>query len=331
MKKERDESEYIVRVWLSCKREATQSTYSYVIEEFKRLIKKPWREVRPVDVWEYVEACKGRKGHRDSSTGSTVISDTTLKRKLGIMHVLFEQLRKSGNISINPTEAVLSALPRSGNCKKRAADMVPVGIVRQFVTFPGSEAANASARRQFHGPGVVKKAVRDRAVLAIMFGAGLRIGEVVKIRMCDIQVADGGDLVLSIRDQKNRTDSLQHLSPFVLEYLLPYLDQRRAEGGEPSSPLFVRYERRAGYVLDIPYAIPNIRRLFNWVRDSLGLPRSLTPHSCRRTAITQMLLRDVPMKEVQLFARHGSIQVTEVYDKRYSVTTRLPTDKLTYD
>lgn len=146
--------------------------------------------------------------------------------------------------------------------------------------------------------------LRDRALLALLFGCGLRRAEVVSLDLRDIKPANGS---LRVRGKGNK-ERLAYLQPDGVRYVSAWL---AARGGGPGA-LFLaldRGHRGARLTDDGVFAI--LRRL----GARAGIER-FSPHDLRRTFVSQLLDEGVDLATVQQMAGHAQVTTTARYDRR---------------
>lgn len=142
-------------------------------------------------------------------------------------------------------------------------------------------------------------AARDAALLALLYGCGLRIGEALALNRGDVPKGDA--MVVTGKGRKQR---LVPLLPAVKIALADYLAFRPAE--KDKDPLFVgaRGER-----LNPGVAQRQVRRL----RAMLDLPETATPHAFRHSFATHLLAGGGDLRAIQELLGHASLSTTQRY------------------
>jgi integrase/recombinase XerC len=149
-------------------------------------------------------------------------------------------------------------------------------------------------------------AMRDRAILEVFYGAGLRLAELAGLNLADLDLAQG---VLRVWG-KGAKERLAFLGGPALKAVKEYLGPRRRllEGAarmeEPA--LFLN---KAGTRLSTRSVA---RMVGKWVRLA-GLPQPLTPHGLRHSFATHMLEGDADLRTLQELLGHASISSTQRY------------------
>jgi len=144
---------------------------------------------------------------------------------------------------------------------------------------------------------------RDAAVLALLYGSGLRIAEALGLKRRDLPAPGKGD-VITVTGKGNKTRMVPVLSR-VLGLVADYIAQCPydlpgdgalfvgARGG-PLSPRIVQFA---------------MARL----RGALGLPETATPHALRHSFATHLLARGGDLRSIQELLGHASLSTTQIY------------------
>lgn len=146
-------------------------------------------------------------------------------------------------------------------------------------------------------------AARDAAVLALLYGSGLRISEALGLTVADIPAPGDGD-TLTVTGKGGRTRMVPVLAPvlqLIADYfmLCPY--PRVAD-----APAFVG--ARGG-----PLSPRIIQLAMASLRGALGLPDTATPHALRHSFATHLLSRGGDLRSIQELLGHASLSTTQVY------------------
>ena len=145
-------------------------------------------------------------------------------------------------------------------------------------------------------------AARDAAVMALLYGCGLRIGEALGLSVSDLSGAKGGSLRVTGKGGVTRlVPVLEQVIEGVENYLklCPYVLA-------PNEPAF-RGEK--GGVLHPAIVQKNMRRL----RSALGLPDTATPHALRHSFATHLLAGGGDLRTIQELLGHASLSTTQIY------------------
>ena len=148
--------------------------------------------------------------------------------------------------------------------------------------------------------------VRDRALLALLYGCGLRRAEAVSLDLSDLNDAEGS---LRVRG-KGRKERLAYASAGVMEALRAWVAVRGGEAG----PLFCPV-RKSGHVELKRLSDQSVYDVYRKRVGRAGIAAS-SPHDARRSFVTHLLDAGVDLHTVQQMAGHSQIATTARYDKR---------------
>ena len=143
---------------------------------------------------------------------------------------------------------------------------------------------------------------RDAAVLLLLYGCGLRIGEALGLTRAEAPAAGQETLVVTGKGDKQR---LVPLLPVVTEALRAYL-AACPYPLPPEGPLFLG--ARGG-----PLRARIIQQRLQSLRALLGLPESATPHALRHSFATHLLASGGDLRAIQELLGHASLSTTQRY------------------
>jgi len=144
---------------------------------------------------------------------------------------------------------------------------------------------------------------RDAAVMALLYGSGLRISEALGLKRREVPRPGEGD-VLIVTGKGNKTRMvpvLQNVLQLVQDYVAMCPYPLPAEG-----PIFVG--ARGG-----PLSPRIIQLAMERLRGALGLPDSATPHALRHSFATHLLSRGGDLRAIQELLGHSSLSTTQIY------------------
>jgi integrase/recombinase XerC len=144
-----------------------------------------------------------------------------------------------------------------------------------------------------------KSPKRDRAVLELLYGAGLRASEVVGIDLRDL---DPASQTLAVRGKGRKERMVVYGEP-AADALDAYIQSERRQGGEA---LFVN--SKGGRLTS-----RTVQRIVERRRALVGLPADASPHSLRHSFATHLLTGGADLKTVQQLLGHESLGTTQVY------------------
>jgi integrase/recombinase XerC len=144
---------------------------------------------------------------------------------------------------------------------------------------------------------------RDAAVMALLYGSGLRISEALGLKRRDVPLPGAGE-VLVVTGKGNKTRMvpvLQNVLALVADYVAMCPHPLTPEG-----PIFVG--ARGG-----PLNARIIQLAMERLRGALGLPDSATPHALRHSFATHLLSRGGDLRAIQELLGHSSLSTTQIY------------------
>jgi integrase/recombinase XerC len=196
-------------------------------------------------------------------------------------------------------------LERAGHGQATALTIVRTPKVAQTLPKPlSAQAAKALTALDTHHeadkPAWI--AARDAAVIALLYGAGLRISEAIGLRRQDAPINGLDIITITGKGQKMRRVPIIAPVREAIEHYLglcPY-------HAPPQGPLF--FGARGG-----PLSPRLIQLAIQHLRGALGLPMSATPHALRHSFATHLLGRGGDLRTIQELLGHASLSTTQVY------------------
>jgi integrase/recombinase XerC len=144
---------------------------------------------------------------------------------------------------------------------------------------------------------------RDAAVMALLYGSGLRISEALGLKRRDVPAPGAGDTLI-VNGKGNKTRMVP-----VLQNVLALIQDYAAMCPHPlpaAGPMFVG--ARGG-----PLSPRIIQLTMERLRGALGLPDSATPHALRHSFATHLLNRGGDLRAIQELLGHASLSTTQIY------------------
>ncbi|MGD9537377.1 MAG: tyrosine recombinase XerC [Alphaproteobacteria bacterium] len=149
-------------------------------------------------------------------------------------------------------------------------------------------------------------AKRDTAVLLLLYGCGLRLGEALSLTRGTVERLAGGDDVASLTVRgKGSKERVVPVLPVVRAALADYLAACPHATGA-NEPAFVGV--RGG-----PLNPRQVQMLMGRLRGALGLPASATPHALRHSFATHLLAGGGDLRTIQELLGHASLSTTQRY------------------
>lgn len=200
----------------------------------------------------------------------------------------------------------------SGEDYSQAVDLPPIRAQRQL---RGRALAPEEIRRLIAACEIdgSPQGIRDRALIGVLRGGGLRRGEVVNLHLRDMDRDTGA---LAIRRGKGDKDRTVYLPDPVLVYLDAWCEVRSHKAG----PLFLPI-RKGGVIQWRNLSDQAILYILQQRAEQAGI-RDFSPHDFRRTFCSDLLDAGVDIVTVQKLAGHSSPSTTARYDRRGEATKR---------
>lgn len=148
------------------------------------------------------------------------------------------------------------------------------------------------------------EALRNRAIIETLYGSGLRVSELVGLRLSRLSLPDQCVLV----EGKGSKQRLVPLSPVSIELIRNYLEQRIRGPVKPDAADILFLNRRGGRMSRV--------MVFYIIRDlaeAAGIRHHVSPHTLRHSFATHLLEGGANLRVIQALLGHESIATTEIY------------------
>ena len=214
----------------------------------------------------------------------------TLGRKLAALRTFFRYLVREGRCRLDPTTGMPT--PRT-----------PKRLPRPLAVDDCATLMEVSKPREAEPD---EKRLRDRALVEVLYGAGLRVGELSSLDVRDVDLERGEVRVWG----KGGVERVVPLPAESRAALAAYLDARRAPG-LLAQPLFTALRRRR----DGPrrLGVRDVRRLLRARAAAAGIGGRVHPHRLRHSYATHLLDMGADLREIQELLGHASLSTTEKY------------------
>ena len=152
--------------------------------------------------------------------------------------------------------------------------------------------------------------LKVHVLLALGYGAGLRAGEVVRLRVGDIDRAQN---IIRIVQAKGRKDRHVMLSPETLDLLRQWWKVRpaRYDTGVSQEQRWLFPGRKPGK----PMTTRQLNRLFHETVDAAGIKKAVTLHALRHSFATHLLERGTDIRIIQALLGHDKLDTTARYTR----------------
>ena len=215
------------------------------------------------------------------------LGKSSVSRKLACLKTFFKYLVRNGVLQGNPAELISS--PR---------------LPRILPSYLGEDEAVAIVGQP---EGDSFAAVRDRAILELLYASGLRVSELTGLNDDQLDLDQHTVRVIG----KGRKERIVLFGSYAEEKLREYLQARRSLGFERNDeagriPVFVS-------VRGLRLSSRDIQRLVARLRLAMKTTRRVTPHTLRHTFATHLLERGADLRVIQELLGHESLATTQKY------------------
>ncbi len=203
------------------------------------------------------------------------LSRRSIARKISSLRTFFNYLMREDKILQNPFE-ILS----TPKLPKRLPNFLTPSEAKSLLEAPDNK--------------------RDRAILETLYATGMRVSEIAKLKLDDIDLREGEIRVLG----KGGKERIVLLGSYAKKAIQEYLDTARGEVAE--NTLFLG---RSGRALDER----DIERMIKKYCKKVGLTKKVTPHTLRHSFATHLLSGGADLRVVQELLGHATLSTTQVY------------------
>jgi site-specific recombinase XerD len=161
---------------------------------------------------------------------------------------------------------------------------------------------------------------RAIAIIALFLYAGLRKGEVLRLKFGHIDLREG---TIFIENSKGEKDRVVRVAPELRAILARYTSERRLRFGDKAGPAFITSTKTNQGISEM-----TLRRIVRTIRAASGVAFSM--HSLRHSFITTLLNNGTPIHVAQHLAGHAKITTTAGYLALTDADTRREIQKVSF-
>lgn len=220
------------------------------------------------------------------------LSQQSMRRGQSSLRTLIKFARRRKIIEKNPVEGMDS--PRR---KRPLPKALSYDDVNMMMNVPPAETLQGK---------------RDRAILELLYGSGLRISEVATILVNNLDLTNQFARVVG----KGNKERIVPLTPTCCRAISTYLSCRQSPQSENTDRNFLFLNR-----FGKPITTRSIARMIDKYARELALMMNITPHQFRHSFATHLLNNGADIRAVQEMLGHESLSTTQIY-------TRISKDKL---
>lgn len=231
-------------------------------------------QIDPLTVRAFVASLRGRG-----------LSPGTLARKMAAVRSFFQYCCRRGRLSWNP-----AALVTTPKLPKRLPPHLTVDQAFQLLATPQGED---------------HMSVRDRAILELFYGSGIRVGELTGLSVHDLDLEQRLVRVTG----KGKKERIVPIGRPAAKALAAYLGDRQGRSGGATgtrSPLFLNH--RGGRL-----TARSVERLLEKYLRRSGVGKAITPHGLRHSFATHLLQAGADLRVIQELLGHARLTTTQRY------------------
>lgn len=214
---------------------------------------------------------------------------STISRNVASMKAFFHYLLKSGMIQKDISDCL-----RAPKVERSAPDILTEEEVERLLGGPSGDS---------------DKEIRDSAMLELLYATGIRVSELIGLRISDVNMHMGFLIC--------REDNRERMIPFgsqAREALQRYLSRAREHMvmNEARDVLFVNCQ-------GAPMSRQGFWKIVKYYAKKAGISKDITPHTLRHTFAAHLVENGTDLKSVQEMLGHSDISTTHMYvnmDKR---------------
>lgn len=213
----------------------------------------------------------------------------TVKRKIASLKAFFHYLEYREVVILNPFNKIQIKFREPTVLPK----IIPLLTVESFLS------TIYTCRRQAPTAYQRKNALRDAAIIELLFATGMRISELCSLKAGDISLSDRS---LLIYGKGNKERRMQIGNDDVLHVLAEY--HNTFHNKSTSNGVFFINQNQT------PVSDQAVRRMINKYVSLAAIDLHITPHMFRHTFATSLLEADVDIRYIQEMLGHSSINIT---------------------
>lgn len=257
-----DTDAQLVELWLQGRSRHTGRAYRSDVERFLRSVAKPLRMISVADVMNFAAEING--------------APTTRARTISAIKSLLSYGQRTGYLTFNVGAAI--RLPKIKNTL--AERILPESVVVRMLALEPDR--------------------RNHAILALLYGAGLRVSELCALKVRDLQPRDdAGQVTVFGKGGKTRAILVSATTWYELASMI--------DGQPPDAPVF-RSRKNGGHL-----NTSSVLRIVRVATSRAGINEKVSPHWLRHAHASHALDHGAPPHLVQATLGHASLTTTSKY------------------
>ncbi len=250
------------------------------------------------DLRQYSQYLEGDAGALDTATRQTVVdymmhlqrqgkATATIARRLAALKAFYQFLMRQKYVNEDPTANL-----ESPKLEKRLPKVLSIREVELLLQQPNS------------GQG---SGLRDRAMLELLYATGIRVSELVKLNIQDVNLELG---YIKCQSERNSKERIVPMGSLAIRSCREYL-----EAGRPrlvkdlnENSLFVNHHGRR-------LTRQGFWKIVKKYADDAKIDKEITPHTLRHSFATHLLENGADLRSVQEMLGHADISTTQIYNQ----------------
>lgn len=250
----------------------TVTAYTHDLRDFAVVVQLAPDSVTPLVIRQYLAKLVEKK-----------VSRRTIARKLSSLRTFYRALSRTRSKAHTPAQWV-----RSPKLERKLPDFLYIDEMLALLSLPDLQ---------------TMAGIRDRALLELLYGTGLRVAECASLQVVDVGRQQGALRVLGKGKRERIVLYGEHAAAALTDYLKR---SRPLLASAETTLLFVN--QRGGPLTD-----RSIRRIVERYAKLLGTTKHVSPHTLRHTFATHLLEGGADLRAVQELLGHRSLSTTQIY------------------
>lgn len=248
----------------------TIETYKYTLEEFYKVINKDLAQIKEEDIKKYIEYLNKKN------------SSKTVNHHLNVLTSFYNFLLLEEKINNNPISNI---------DKLKTKKTIPKVLSQEEI------------KKILDIDLVNKYSYRDKAMLELMYSSGLRISELVNLKMFHLDSNLG---ILRVMGKGNK-ERIVPIGEIALKYLNIYINEYRSLLNTKKSDYIFLNSRGT------PISRQSLFKTIKLIAIKKNIKTQFTPHTLRHSFATHMLENGADLRSIQELLGHSDISTTQIY------------------
>lgn len=232
------------------------------------------------DIIEYYEHLK----QRPSKKNGKPLHQKTIWDCIRVIQQLYEMLQAKGEIQINPASTVRIQYPKDESPRTALLQEEIKELYKHCKTY------------------------QEKAILALAYGCGLRVSELVQCNIEDIRLREGFIVVPKGKGNKGR---IVPMSKTVMKDLSNYFFKERLQQETQDNKAFILHSK--GKRMQDDTYNKRLRKIIDRTGNESIKEKQISIHNLRHSIATHLIEQGVPLERVREFLGHSQLETTEVY------------------